>query len=209
MKKVCENWQQVLPAAGDYGPQYFEEFSMRATAASAEIYRVKSIADIQGVISGLAKTANAQKVVMTNNPYTKAAGLLSLFETLNIETYTDAPGIRAHCDTAELGISAVEFGVAETGSVCQDAYAIEDRMVSTLPPVHIAFLNSNYILPSIESAVEVFSNVFERGYISLITGPSRTADIERVLTIGVHGPSRLVIIAVDEDVMGGDLNGNE
>lgn len=209
MKKVCENWKQVLPAAGEYGPQYFEEFSMRATAVSAEVYRVKSIADVPIVISELARTTNAKKVVMTDNPYTKAAGLVNLFETLNIETYTDAPGIRAHCDTAELGISAVEFGIAETGSVCQDAYAIEDRMVSTLPPVHIAFLNSNYILPSIESAVDVFSTVFERGYLSLITGPSRTADIERVLTIGVHGPSRLVIIAVDEEAMGGGVSGNE
>lgn len=203
MKKVCENWKQVL-SAGVCGPQYYDEFSMRATAAAAEVFRVKTIIDAKEVISELAKKANAKKVVMTQNPYVTAAGLGELFATLNIETYTDAPGIRTHCDTADFGISAVEFGIAETGSVCQDAYAIEERLVSTLTPVHIVFLNSNFILPSVESAVSVFSDIFERGYLSLITGPSRTADIERVLTIGVHGPSRLVIIAVDEEIPGGD-----
>lgn len=209
MKKVCEDWKQALPAAGDYGPQYFDEFSMRAQAVAAEVFRVKTSAEARSVISELAKTANAKKVVLTENPYTKAAGLKELFQTLSIETHTGASAIREHCDTADLGISAVEFGIAETGSVCQDAYAIEDRLVSTLPPVHIALLSSNNVVPSVEAAVAIFSQVFERGYLSLITGPSRTADIERVLTIGVHGPSRLVIIAVDEEPEGGSSNGNQ
>ncbi|MCX7780588.1 MAG: lactate utilization protein [Negativicutes bacterium] len=203
MKKVCENWRDALPA-GIWGPQHFEEFAARAASVAAEVIRVKTIAEIPDVLSQLVQNVSAKKIVMTENRYVKAAGLIDLFKSMQIETYTSGPDIRAHCDTADLGLSAVEFGIAETGSVCQDAYAVEDRLVSTLPPIHAVFLNSNYILPSIESAVEVFSNVFERGYLSLITGPSRTADIERVLTIGVHGPSRFIIIAVDEEVAGGE-----
>lgn len=202
MKKICENWKQVIPA-GTYGPQYWNEFSTRASAVSAEVFRVKTVAEARGVISELVKSASAKKAVMTENPYANAAGLIELFRSLDVEVYTETPDIRTHCDTADFGISAVEFGIAETGSLCQDATAIEDRLVSTLPPVHIAFFNSNYILPSVEAAVEIISGVFERGYLSFITGPSRTADIERVLTIGVHGPCRLVIIAVDEEVAGG------
>ena len=203
MKKVCDNWKQALPIGG-YGPQYFDEFSMRASAAAAEVFRAQTIKDAAGIIADLVQRENGKKVVLADCPYTKQAGIKDLLSARGVEVFTDAPAIREHCETADFGISGVEFGIAETGSVCQDAYAIEDRLVSTLTPVHIAVLNSNYILPSVESAVEVYSRVFDRGYLSFITGPSRTADIERVLTIGVHGPGRLVLIAIDEEAPGGE-----
>ena len=65
-------------------------------------------------------------------------------------------------------------------------------------------MQSGNLLPAMADALGAVSQVFDRGYLSFITGPSRTADIERVLTIGVHGPSRFVIIAVDETAGGGD-----
>ncbi len=111
--------------------------------------------------------------------------------------------IAAHADTADIGISGVEFGVAETGSVFQDGYAIATRLVTILPPLHVVFLPSANIVPGITEAFEIIAKNFDRGYVGFITGPSRTADIERVLTIGVHGPSRFAIIAVDEEPKGG------
>jgi L-lactate dehydrogenase complex protein LldG len=71
-----------------------------------------------------------------------------------------------------------------------------------LPPLHIAFLDARNILPGLEEAIDLISGVFNRGYLSLITGPSRTADIERVLTIGVHGPGRFVLIAAEAEIFG-------
>jgi len=70
-------------------------------------------------------------------------------------------------------------------------------------PLHIAFMESRNIVPEIGDAIDIISGFFTEGYVSWLTGPSRTADIERVLTIGVHGPGRLVIIAVDEGMDGG------
>jgi L-lactate dehydrogenase complex protein LldG len=64
-------------------------------------------------------------------------------------------------------------------------------------------MDGRNILPGLKEAFELIAGVFERGYLSLITGPSRTADIERVLTIGVHGPSRFVLIAADLEISGG------
>lgn len=113
--------------------------------------------------------------------------------------YSEQSDIRTHADTSDVGIACVEFGIAETGSVCEDGLAIEQRLITTLPPISIVVMNSNKVVPTIEAAFETISTVFDRGYISFITGPSRTSDIERVLTIGVHGPSQLVIIAIDED----------
>ena len=138
-----------------------------------------------------------------DNPLQQASGVNPELQAMGIEIYTDQNDIAEHAETADIGISGVEFGVAETGSVCQDAYAIESRLVSMLPPVHIVFMDSSRIVPGVEQAFDVFSQVFHQGYLSFITGPSRTADIERVLTIGVHGPGRFIIIAVDEPVSGG------
>jgi len=149
------------------------------------------------------RSLEAKKAVAVRCPIQEKAGIPEALKSAGIQLFTERADIAEHAATADVGISGVEFAVAETGSVCQNATAIEDRLVSMLPPVHVAFLDSNRVLPGIEDAFEIFSKIFDRGYISFITGPSRTADIERVLTIGVHGPSRLILIAVDEVDAGG------
>ncbi|NLP42204.1 MAG: LUD domain-containing protein [Veillonellaceae bacterium] len=199
MKKVCENWKQSFPA-GKFGEQYFSEFEARGKAASAEIFRVKTAAEGKQIIAELAETTGAKKIVAVDGPLQDASGIIDELKNMGLEVYTSTTDIAEHVDTADIGISAVEFGIAETGSVCMDGYAIEHRLVSMLPPLHIVFMNSSYIVPGVNEALEVLSKVFNRGYISFITGPSRTADIERVLSIGVHGPCRFVIIAVDEEI---------
>ncbi len=202
MKKVCENWEQALPT-GSFGPHLFSEFETRAQNVSAEVFRVATAAEAQAVLVELAKSLGAKKVVVVDCPLSKAAGASEALKNAGLEVHTAAADIAAHADTADLGVSGVEFGVAETGSVLQDALAIESRLVSTLPPVHAVFLNSANIVPAMTDAIGVVAKVFDHGYISFITGPSRTADIERVLTIGVHGPGRFIIIAVDETAGGG------
>ena len=75
--------------------------------------------------------------------------------------------------------------------------AVEKRLVSTLPNIHIAIVETGRLVPDMPA---VFANIRpeQTNYISFITGPSRTADIERVLTIGVHGPEKLIIVFVDD-----------
>ncbi len=202
MKKVCENWEKILPA-GNFGPHLFGEFETRAKNVSAEVHRVATAAEAQAVLVELAKSLGAKKVVAVDCPLAASAGAYEALKAAGLAVYTEPADIAAHADTADLGVSGVEFGVAETGSVLQDALAIESRLVSTLSPVHVVFMNSGNIVPAMADAIGIVANVFDRGYLSFITGPSRTADIERVLTIGVHGPSRFVVIAVDETAGGG------
>jgi L-lactate dehydrogenase complex protein LldG len=202
MKKVCENWEQAFPAE-NLGPSLFDEFEMRAKAVSAEVFHVKTAAEAQEALLNLAKFTNAKKVVAVDSPLQKAAGINDALRGIGIEVITDPCGIAEHAETADIGISGAEFGVAENGSILTDCYAIESRLVSALTPIHVAFLNSRNILKGMEEALATIAKVFDRGYLTFITGPSRTADIERVLTIGVHGPGRLIIIAIDEQVNGG------
>lgn len=202
MKKVCENWEQAV-SAETWSPNLFEEFELRAKNAAAEIFRVKTAVEAQEVLRNLVQYTNAKKVVAVESPLQLAAGITDAVRKMGVEVYTETDDIGTHAESADLGISGVEFAVAETGSVCQDAYAVESRLVSTLTPIHVVFLNSRNVVKGMEDAIGIISKVYDRGYISFITGPSRTADIERVLTIGVHGPSRFIVIAVDEQVDGG------
>lgn len=202
MKKVCENWEQALPA-GVFGAHLFGEFEMRAKNVAAEVIRVADAAAAGEALVELVKSLNAKKLVAVDCPLAAAAGAYDAVRAIGVEVYTDPAEIRVQAETADLGVSGVEFGVAETGSVLQDAQAIEGRLVSTLPPVHVVFMRSDLIVPGVEDAVGAIAQVHKQGYLSFITGPSRTADIERVLTIGVHGPSRFIIIAVDQAGQGG------
>lgn len=202
MKKVCENWEKVITAK-DVDISLFEEFQERTKIIGAELFHVKTMTEAKNVLINLVKSVNAHKVVAVNCPLLQAAGISEALLTMGVEVYTDAANVRVHCETADIGISGVEFGIAESGSVCLDSYSVESRLVSAMTPMHMVFLNSRNIVKGIADAVEIVSRVFDRGYISFISGPSRTADIERVLTIGVHGPSRFIIIAVDEQINGG------
>ena len=203
MKKVCENWKQAFPTE-NLGEHLFPEFEKRTTQAATELFRVKTAIEAQEIITNLVKFTNAKKVVAVDSPLQNAAGINDQLRTMGVDVYTDAYDIAEHAESADIGISTVEFGIAETGSVCMDGFAFESRLVSMLVPIHIAFINSNNIVLGLNDAFGIISKVYDRGYVSFITGPSRTADIERVLTIGVHGPGRFILIAIDEEVAGGE-----
>jgi len=203
MSETSEQWKRRFPTAGS-GAHLFPEFEQRATAVSAEVFRCATAGEARDALIRLVEAAGAKKAVVVECPLQRAAGVVETLRSRGVEVYTDPADIAAHAPTADIGISGVAFGIAETGSVFQDGYAIAARLVTILPPLHVVFLPGANIVPGITEAFEIIARSFDRGYIGFITGPSRTADIERVLTIGVHGPSRFTIIAVDEEPAGGD-----
>jgi L-lactate dehydrogenase complex protein LldG len=98
---------------------------------------------------------------------------------------------------ADVGITSADFAVAETGSLLLTASPSRPRSASLLPSCHIVLLRGNRIVPTLEDALERY---FEQAgpqlpsALLLITGPSRTSDIENDLSIGVHGPGRLIVV---------------
>lgn len=97
-------------------------------------------------------------------------------------------------------ISAARAGIARTGSLLLDLTDPVGRSATALPLVHLVFLKESAILPDLRSAAPLLAEPLDRdggAYLSLTTGPSRTADIERVLTIGVHGPKELHILIME------------
>ncbi|HEU4770287.1 MAG TPA: lactate utilization protein [Pyrinomonadaceae bacterium] len=95
----------------------------------------------------------------------------------------------------DVGISTAQAAIAETGTLVLDSARERHRLVSLVPPVHIAIINAASIF---QTLAEALAFIHRNGDISpavtFITGPSRTADIELTLAIGVHGPQELFVI---------------
>ena len=104
---------------------------------------------------------------------------------------------------AGVGVTAAQWGIAETGTLVLESDRERHRLVSLLPPLHVAILPAERILGTLGEALEKIGRAGSGGPASAltwITGPSRTADIELTLVIGVHGPRELrVIVVMGED----------
>jgi L-lactate dehydrogenase complex protein LldG len=95
----------------------------------------------------------------------------------------------------DVGVSNAQAGIAETGTLVLDSACERHRLVSLVPPVHIAIVNASAIVETLGEALAWLRKDKEISpAITFITGPSRTADIELTLTIGVHGPQELYVI---------------
>ncbi|GAW66990.1 yvbY protein [Geoanaerobacter pelophilus] len=176
----------------------YELFKSKASAVGAEVHRVAGKKEAFGFITSLLKEECAAELPGCRAIWAEGPFL----EGIDRETLRNLPGLsfevtRERAAQAKVGISEMSFAVADTGSLVQDQSAPADRLASSLTDIHIALVPSTNIVPDKASLFTRISPKTSR-YIAFITGPSRTADIERVLTIGVHGPQRLVILFVDE-----------
>ncbi|HUJ11000.1 MAG TPA: lactate utilization protein [Verrucomicrobiae bacterium] len=101
---------------------------------------------------------------------------------------------------ADLGVTGCDCLVAQTGSVIVSTHSAGDRALSVLPPTHLIIAHRSQIVPDLDAAIMWLRERY-RGHwpsaLSLITGPSRTADIEKILVMGAHGPKRIAVYFVD------------
>jgi L-lactate dehydrogenase complex protein LldG len=177
----------------------FDMFKSRAEAVSAEVHRVANKAQALDLIIDRLRQ---EKVQASPGAYAVWADCPFLRDLDKDKLAAEVPGLRFDVSRelaaqSKVGLSQMDWAIADTGSLAQDAVSVQQRLVSTLVNTHIALIASDRLVPNL---VTFLSKASPRqcNYLALITGPSRTADIERVLTIGVHGPEKLVIIFVDE-----------
>jgi len=111
--------------------------------------------------------------------------------------FNDAAELRAACALAEFGITSADYALADTGTLVLLSSREQARLISLLPPVHLAIVPQGKILTGLDELLAALPQ--PAGLSSsmvLITGPSRTADIEQTLVRGVHGPGEIHVIVV-------------
>ncbi|HSI87334.1 MAG: lactate utilization protein C [Candidatus Methylacidiphilales bacterium] len=108
----------------------------------------------------------------------------------------------ARLERCPAAVSAVDVLIAQTGSLLVTARSAGGRALSVLPPHHIAVARRSQIVPDLPAAYEFAAKKYGMApggypsFMSFITGPSRTGDIERILVLGAHGPKRLTVLLI-------------
>lgn len=192
------DWRNHLPQNAGRD-DLFQEFKEKAEALTVKVIRAKSSEDAQNAI-----LAEMKDLKVKNASGTSEIDLLDINalkenaskEGITFSLETD----REFIEKSQIGISQFDLGVAELGSIVQDANNVQKRLVSTLPPVHLALIPTKAIVETFADSLEVIQKTYNgkpSNFIAVVTGPSKTSDIERVLTIGVHGPGKLIVVCVD------------
>ena len=187
-----------------------------AVSAKASGWNVARVADIQEAgryVLDVARDLEARSAVHSMHRVVRDIIRSDLFSGTGIELTPIAVDrddssveeesrvmLRDVMASADLGITGVDYAIAETGTCVIIPTTGSSRLVSLLPPVHIALVERGQVLPSLDELFTLRRHDFVAGdlgsYMSLITGPSRTADIEYKLVTGVHGPGEVHMVLI-------------
>ena len=167
-------------------------FLERVEALAGRARHVDSPAEAREYVAGLVGSRTA---VASNAPFLAECGITEL---PGVRTgVTDREELRRLCATADFGITSADFALADTGTLVMLSSPQEARMVSLLPPVHIAVVPRERILTGLDELFTLLPDPSSAtSSMVLITGPSRTADIEQILVRGVHGPGEIHVVIV-------------
>jgi L-lactate dehydrogenase complex protein LldG len=167
-------------------------FTKQLEALAGKVLRVPTARDAGEAVRELIENRCA---LASPAVYLRECGIPQLPGVLSAST--DSKEWRHLCSTAEVGITGADYALADTGTLVMLSTPSEARMISLLPPAHIAVLSCERILSGLD---ELFAILPDPAAITssmvLITGPSRTADIEQTLVRGVHGPGQLTAVLV-------------
>ncbi|MCC7146808.1 MAG: lactate utilization protein [Phycisphaeraceae bacterium] len=176
-------------------------FTKRATETGMKVYRVQA-ADLLRQIGSILEEAKAKRVACAVGTLPQAVGLNDALRRRGLEVvdWQAQPGFEAQYEL-DAGITDVHAALAETGTLICNSDAGHSRGLSLVPPVHIAIVRQSDILPDMVDYWLRVRSVTGKDLPSsqaLITGPSKTADIEGILITGVHGPGQVHILVVEK-----------
>jgi L-lactate utilization protein LutC len=133
--------------------------------------------------------------VASNSPYLQECGITSLPGVRS--GIRDVTELRDVCEKADIGITSADYALGDTGTLVMIASPAEARLVSLLPPAHIAIVPVTRLLSGLDELFTILPDpAAQTSSMVLITGPSRTADIEQILVRGVHGPGQIHVVLV-------------
>ena len=194
-----------LPKRGTVGYQgagvdVVRKFCTELANGGGKAHHADLVTDVVRVVESILQPLKARKLLLSAGGVVDRLGLPRILRDLgyDVRVMNETPK-RDELFAADVGITNVHRLIAETGSVVVATNPSEPRSVSLLPPVHIAIAERSQILPDLFDLFDLYAptQALPPACLTLITGPSKTGDIELKLVTGVHGPGELHVIIVD------------
>ncbi|RLB41078.1 MAG: hypothetical protein DRH12_08985 [Deltaproteobacteria bacterium] len=160
--------------------------------------------DTQYFLNSIIQRHGIKSCLAWHHPLIKSAGIPEMLVSKGItfrDTFRSHEDFKGYCAEADLGITAADALIMESGTLVTRAKRGWERGTSLLPPVHLVLVDAARVLSRITDLPAVLTQWFTAGSnspsaIHLISGPSKTADIEFTLVLGVHGPKAVYILAM-------------
>lgn len=197
----------LLPDAGPERPAHaiphaaggLDDFIAEVESLSGCVIRVTSAAEAAQAVVALCRERGWERVLAWDWDQIGCEGLPEALAQAGIDVLHDGQP----SDLADLpvGLTGADAALADTGTLVLRHGPGRSPLASLLPPVHVALLDARRLFPDMPSYFETLAaGGGAAGYIAgisnlvFVSGPSRTADIEQTLTLGVHGPRELIVI---------------
>ena len=191
-------------------PALMDKLARLAQLGGWEVYRAPGYEEAIGHILSLASSLDVESLVRTDQPVFEVLPVDAALENLGLPVTTVMQGegrsresLREKIVAAGMGITGADYAIAETGSVVVMPRKGLSRLVSLVPPVHLALVRSQDLVDTLDDLFLLRRLEYHRhggdmgSYLNMITGPSRTADIEQTLVVGVHGPKQAHMVLLE------------
>jgi hypothetical protein len=202
--------QEIRQRAAGGRAALLDKLAKMAQLGGWNLYRAPGPEEAIGYLCALASSLGVRQVVRTDQEIFRSAlggPVDAALRNLGLAVTVAAQGeglsrgsLRQEIIEAGLGITGADYAVAETGSVVIVPRKGLSRLVSLVPPVHLALVRPQEVVETLDDLfrlrrLEYYRNGGDMGsYLNFITGPSRTADIEQTLVVGVHGPKEVHLV---------------
>lgn len=174
------------------------QFCAALTAGKGEALRAASLDEALQVLDGLLAGMQARRAAANADPPLDGIDFAARWPAIEWRRAgDDRPGLREFCAAADVGLSSADAALAETGTIVISSGPGRSRQAPLLVPVHIALVPASRLTSDLFTWTAARSGPIPAN-VTLVSGPSKSADIEQTLAIGIHGPRRLVVILYDD-----------
>jgi len=177
-----------------------DEFSEKLRAQNGSVEMIKNTKHLNKAVTAIFDKTDSKSFIGWDTE--QLTGLYKILQQKGFKyTKSTRNDLQAKCD---IGITLADYAISESGTIVLYNNKIQNRNCSLIVPIHIAILQKEKIVKNIFDIITTISKDYSSldsinelsNCITLITGPSRTADIELILTLGVHGPKELYVLVV-------------